>query len=104
MSKVVGTDKNFQTEVLDYQGLVLVDFGAAWCGPCQMLTPIIDEISDDKNNSVKVVTVDADTEIDVCTKYNVTALPTVIVFNKGVQINSLTGFHQKSDFLALLKV
>ena len=99
---IIGTNQNFQSEVLDFQGLVLVDFWATWCGPCQMLAPVIDEISNEQKD-LKIVKVDVDSEPDLAVKYNVSSIPTVIIFKDGKIIDTIIGFRQKSDYLNSLK-
>lgn len=98
---IAGTQKNFQSEVLDFKGQVLVDFGAVWCGPCQMLSPIIDEISTDLKE-LKIVKVDVDSESELASKYNVSSIPTVVIFKDGQIVETIIGFRQKSDYLAVL--
>ena len=90
------TKEDFKTEVLDFDGQVLVDFWAPWCGPCQMLTPIMEEIS----SSVKVVKVNVDEQPELSSQYNVSAIPTVILFNKGQVEETFIGFKQKEDYLS----
>ena len=88
MKHLEGTLKNFQSEVLDDPGLVLVDFWAVWCGPCQMLSPIIDEIGDE-HQQLKIVKVDVDSEVEMASKYNVSSIPTVIIFDHGQIKNTI---------------
>jgi len=99
---VVVTSQNFQSEVLDYQGLALVDFWASWCGPCQMLSPIIEEIATEYQNKVKVVKVDTDQDSDLANKYNVSSLPTVIFFDHGQVKATIIGFKQKQEYLSII--
>lgn len=91
--------ENFQSEVLNFDGKVLVDFWASWCGPCQMLTPIIEEISTELASSVKVAKVNVDEETELSAQYNVSAIPTVLLFNKGQLVDTLIGFKQKDDYI-----
>jgi thioredoxin 1 len=92
-------ESDFQKEVLDYQGKVLVDFWAPWCGPCQMLGPIIEEISAEFKDKVKVVKVNVDEAQEISTKYNVSGIPTVIIFKDGKIVDTIVGFRQKQDYI-----
>lgn len=94
---------NFQSEVLESKIKVIVDFWAPWCGPCQMLGPIIDEISNDLKDKVKVTKVNVDDNQDLAQKYNVSSIPAVLIFAQGKVINNIIGFHQKQDYLNALK-
>lgn len=99
MPHIIGTENNFKTEVLDYKGKVLVDFWATWCGPCQMLGPVIDEISAELGEKLKVVKVNVDEEQMLSCQYGVTSIPTVILFVNGEQKEQIVGFRQKQDYL-----
>jgi thioredoxin 1 len=101
MTHIDATMENFATEVLNYQGKVLVDFWAVWCGPCQMLSPVIDEISSGQPD-LKVVKVDVDTQVELAGQYNVSSIPTVIIFDHGQVKDTIIGFHPKSDYLKAL--
>lgn len=92
---IQGTKNNFQTEVLSFDDKVIVDFWAPWCGPCQMLTPVMEELS----ATVKVVKVNVDEEPELSSQYNVSSIPTVIIFNKGQIVDTIIGFRQKEDYL-----
>ena len=99
MSHIVGTENNFKTEVLDYKGKVLVDFWATWCGPCQMLGPIIEEIAIEQAGKLKVVKVNVDEEPQLSGQYGVASIPTVYLFVNGEQKEQIIGFRQKQDYL-----
>lgn len=101
MTHIPGTSSNFQTEVLDFKGKVLVDFWAEWCGPCQMLNPIIEEIASEKPD-VKIVKVDVDEEIDLAAQYNISSIPAIMIFDNGKPIKTIIGFRQKQEYLQVL--
>jgi len=94
---------NFQKEVLEFKGMVLVDFWASWCGPCQMLGPIIDEIGDEYKDKIKVVKVDVDENQNLALQYNISSIPAVLIFDQGKVVDTIIGFHQKQDYLKALK-
>ncbi len=94
---------SFQKEVLEFKGKVLVDFWASWCGPCQMLGPIIDEIGDEYKDKIKVAKIDVDENQNLALKYNISSIPAVLIFDEGKVIESIIGFHQKQDYLKALK-
>ena len=95
------TKNSFQSEVLDFKGKVLVDFWAEWCGPCQMLNPIIDEIATEKPE-VKIVKVNVDEEIDLAAQYNISSIPAIMIFDKGKPVKTIIGFRQKQEYLQVL--
>jgi len=93
------TDQNFSDEVLKNDGKVLVDFWASWCGPCQMLSPIIDEIGMEQKDKVKVVKLNVDENPQTAQKYEVSGIPTVIIFEKGEIKERIVGFRMKQDYI-----
>jgi len=102
MHLIVNQD-NFQKEVLEFKGKVLVDFWASWCGPCQMLGPIIDEIGSEYKDKIKVVKIDVDENQNLALKYNISSIPAVLIFNEVKVIETIIGYHQKQDYLNALK-
>lgn len=94
---------NFKSEVLDSPTKVIVDFWAPWCGPCQMLGPIIDEIGDELTGSIKVTKLNVDENQEIASTYNISSIPAVLIFEGGKVINTIIGFHQKQDYLNALK-
>ncbi len=96
------TDGNFQAEVLDSSTPVLVDFWAEWCMPCRMLAPTIDELADEYDGKVKVGKLDTDSNKDVAVKYGISAIPTVILFDKGEVAKKFVGLQSKDDFMAAI--
>lgn len=102
MAKVINSNQ-FNQEVTNSNGVVLVDFSASWCGPCKMLAPIIDEIAADVKGNAKVYKVDVDESGDIAQKYGIMNVPTVIIFKNGAPIEKSIGFLPKDNLLNLLK-
>lgn len=97
------TDDNFQAEVLDAQGPVLVDFWAEWCAPCRRLAPIIDEVAAEFAGKAKVGKFDVDNSREVPAKYQIAAIPTVMIFKGGEMKKKMVGPASKADLAAALK-
>ena len=95
------TKDNFQAEVLEAKGTVLVDFWASWCGPCKMIGPIIDQIADERTD-VKVCKINVDDEPELAAKFRVMSIPTLIVFKDGEVVTQSMGAKPKTAILALL--
>ena len=90
MAKKITTSE-FENEVLNAKGTVLVDFFATWCGPCKMLAPHLDELSA-KNPDVKIVKIDVDEETPLAIKYGVASIPTLLLFKDGEKVNQTLGY------------
>jgi thioredoxin 1 len=97
------TDSNFKTEVLDADVPVLVDFWAEWCQPCRMLAPTIDKLAGEFTGRVKVGKVDTDTNRDTAFKYNISAIPTVILFKDGEVAKKFVGLTSKDALTQALE-
>ena len=101
MAELTITTSNFEEEVLKSDVPVLVDFWAAWCGPCKMLSPIIKEIADEVQG-VKIGKVNVDEEPDLAMKYKIMSIPTVMIFKDGEVVNKAIGMQTKAALLQLL--
>ena len=102
MSVVTITTANFEEEVLKSEKPVLVDFWAPWCGPCKMLSPVVDEIAEEVAEA-KVGKVNVDDERELAKKFQVMSIPTLLVFKNGELVNRTVGVQEKEDIIALLK-
>lgn len=103
MSEVkVLDDSNFDTEVSNYQGKVLVDFGATWCGPCKRQLPIIEKFAQESLGMVKVCTLDIDDAPNVVTKLGIRSVPTLLLFENGKQVSTKVGLTSFADLNAML--
>lgn len=96
------TDQNFVT--ITKSGLVLVDFWAAWCGPCKMLVPIMNEIADENKRKVKVGKLNVDISQQTAAKFGIRSIPTVIIFKNGKEFKRIVGVKPKSAYLKELNV
>lgn len=101
MSVVIVTKENFEKEVLQNKVPVLVDFWAAWCGPCRMLSPVVDEIADERAD-VKVCKVNVDDEEELAVRFGVMSIPTLIVFKDGKAVRQSVGVQPKAEILDML--
>ena len=98
MSKIIeGTDDSFQKEVLDSEVPVLVDFWAPWCGPCKMLAPTLEEISQENDGKIKIVKINVDDNQKMAAKFGIKSIPTMIIFNKGELKNQIVGSLPKQE-------
>ena len=101
MSVITLTKENFEQEVLRSDKPVLVDFWASWCGPCRMVSPIVDEIAEERSD-IKVGKVNVDVQQMLAAQFSVMSIPTLLVFKNGQVVNQAVGARPKQQILALL--
>ena len=97
------TDSNFEELVLKSDKPVLVDFWAAWCGPCRMLGPVIDEISNEYSDQATIGKLDIDSNQEYAAKYGVSNIPTVLVFHKGEVVGKQVGVAPKNTYIEAIE-
>ena len=90
-------EENFEEEVINYSGTTLVDFYAVWCGPCKMMSPIIDGIAEEKIQNLKVGKVNVDEAQDLAGKYGIMSIPTIIIFKNGIPTKTFVGVTSKEE-------
>lgn len=103
MSAITITKENFETEVLKSDKPVLLDFWAAWCGPCRMVSPVVDEIAGEVTNA-KVGKINVDEQPELASSFRVMSIPTLAVMKDGKVVNTTVGARSKNDILSMLNV
>ena len=99
--KIKLSTENFEKEVLKSEKPVLVDFYADWCGPCNAMAPVIEELAKELEGKVKVGKINVDENPDIAVEYNVMSIPTLIVFKNGKEEKRLVGLRDKEELLSL---
>ena len=101
MARVINSSE-FQNEVLNKKGVVLVDFFAQWCGPCKMITPILQELTTEVDEKAKIYKVDVDQSGELAIKYGIMSVPTMIIFKNGEAVEQMVGLQSKGTLKAKL--
>jgi len=91
------TDENFAREVLQYKGVVLVDFWAPWCGPCRMLGPVVEELAKEYEGKAKICKLNTDDAGDTSAQFRIASIPTIILFKDGAPKAQLIGLQSKEE-------
>ena len=102
MSVLKITSENFESEVINSKEPVMIDFFANWCGPCKMMSPVIDEIAEELQN-IKVGKINVDENQDLAMKYNVMSIPTIVIIQDGKEIKRFVGVQDKENLIKDLK-
>jgi len=97
------TDSNFVEEVVNYNGITVVDFWAAWCGPCKMLAPIFEELDAELGDKIKFGKVNVDDNPSIANQFKIANIPTILVFKNGNVVDTLVGFRPKQELKTVIE-
>lgn len=103
MSVMKITSKNFEEEVSKSELPVLLDFWASWCGPCRMVSPIVDEVANELEGRAKVGKINVDEEQELAQAFSVMSIPTLVVINNGKLVNQLVGVRSKQEIIEMIE-
>ena len=93
------SENDFESEIVNYNGIAVVDFFADWCGPCRKLGPIIEEVEQEIASKVKFAKINTDNNIEIARKYQISGLPTLMVFKNGTPAERMVGLMPKSSII-----
>jgi thioredoxin 1 len=96
------TTNNWDAEVINAQGLVMIDFWAAWCGPCRMISPTVEELAGEYTGKVKVMKLNTDENSEIASRYKIMGIPTIMFFKGGVKLDQIVGVVPKQQLKAKL--
>lgn len=94
MAKIINTSQ-FRNDVENGKGVVVVDFYATWCGPCKMLAPVFESVGEEMSNKARFVKIDIDQSLEIAQQFNISTVPTLVIFKDGKPVDSLVGFVPK---------
>lgn len=97
------TDNNFNQNVIEQSGVIVVDFWAQWCGPCRKLTPMLEQIQNEFKDEIKIFKIDADKNINSAKEFGISSLPSVLIFKDGEVKEFMAGMMQKSAIVSNIK-
>lgn len=102
MAEITVTKENFDEEVRNYKGVVLLDLWAGWCGPCMMLSPAVSEIAEEYDEKVKVGKINVDEQPELAAAFRCESIPLLVVVKDGAIHNMSVGYREKSDIIKML--
>ncbi len=100
---MIATTANWESEVLNAQGLVMIDFWAPWCGPCRMISPTVEELSKEYSGRLKVMKLNTDENSEIATKYKIMGIPTIMFFKNGTKLDQIVGVVPKQQLKAKIE-